>query len=361
MSNIIIEKWARNYKSVDLQQKKIKRFTKFLQYTEYTPEQLLKMSPKEAKDLILAVQAKIVSETNYADNTILTYLSAAKCFFEDNLSYSIKFRKNQLVSPKQASGFHVFSNGDLAKLFEVANVKYKALIAVASSTGFSIDDILHFKKETIQNIIERAKQNGEKFAYFKWVRIKTNVKALAVLNPLAIEWVEKYLQLNPPKNSNELLFGADYSVIYRMFSNLVERASLTLTGKPRIHAIRKWLMSKLSTAGFNEYQIKRCVGKKIPNSDDTYLQTLDDEIKERYPKIYNSHLSIIKTAKIIIQKDPEVKELKRIIKIQQEALQHEVKARINVESLIERQDLSLKEHAKLIEKLSEQLRKLSCE
>jgi len=356
MTDTIIQKWANNYKSVDLQQKKIKRLKKFLEYTDKSPEELLKMSPKEAKDLILEVQAKIVSETNYADNTILTYLSAAKCFFEDNLSYSIKFRKNQLVSPKQASGFHVFSNGDLAKILQVANIKYKALIAVATSTGFSIDDILRFKKQTIYNIIERAKQNDEKFAYFKWVRAKTNVQALAVLNPLAIEWVEKYIQFNPPKNSNELLFGRDYSVVYRMFSNLVERASLTLTGKPRIHAIRKWLMSKLSTAGFNEFQIKRCVGKKIPNSVDTYLQTLDDEIKERYPKIYDAHLSIIKKEKVIIQKviEKSSEELKNTVISQAQKID-------KLENLIDRQQISLNEHAKLIESLSKQLRKLSCE
>lgn len=354
-----VSQWLKTVKSQQLQTIKRQRLKKFLEFTKFSPEQLLKLTPNQMKNEILEVQAKL--ENKFKPNTILGYLSTAKTFYEDHRNITIKFRRNQLVAPETARNYHVFSNGDLAKIFEVANVEYKALISLASSTGMSIDDILQLKRETIQNIIKRAREDNEDFAFFNTIRGKTKVKMLCVLNPLCLTWVENWLKLSPVTDAQQPLFNVNYDAVWQMFPKLAKRSGITLTGKIRFHAIRKWLMSKLSSGGFNEFQIKRCIGKKIPNSDLTYLQTLDDEIKQKYPQVYEEHLSIIKTAKIIIQKDPEVKELKRIIEIQQEALQHEVKARLKVENLVERQDLSLKEHAKLIEKLSEQLRKLSCE
>ena len=58
-------------------------------------------------------------------------------------------------------------------------------------------------------------------------------------------------------------------------------------------AKRSWLMSQLSRAGFNEFQIKYYVGKKIPITDLTYLRTLQQEIEEKYPETYKKHLCIL--------------------------------------------------------------------
>ena len=320
-----------------------------------TVEQLSKLTPKEVKHLLLQFQSDL-AKNGVKANSILAYVSAARNFFEF-CEISIKFRRGQLVNAEKAEGYHVFSNGDLRAMFQVANVQYKALIATAASTGFSLDHILHLDKKQVSALIKRANESNQTFAFFNSVRRKTNVQAFGVLNPLALEWLEKWIE----QNSKDTLFNVKHFAIDTMLKKLAERSAITLTGGVRFHNIRKWVVSSLSKAGFNSFQIKRTVGKKIPLSDETYLPTLDEEIKQKYPEIYETHLSILKTAKIIIQKDPEVKELRRIIKIQQEALQKEVKARLKVENLVERQDLSLKEHAKLIESLSKQLRKLSCE
>lgn len=211
----------------------------------------------------------------------------------------------------------------------------------------SIDDILNLKRQTINNFIEHAKKNNQNFAFFKTIRGKTKVPMLAVLNPLAILWLENWFKLEKITDADQPLFNVNYDAVWQMFPKLAQRSGITLTGKIRFHAIRKWLMSKLSSGGFNEFQIKRCVGKKIPNSDDTYLQTLDDEIKERYPRIYDSHLSIIKKEKVIIQKiiEKSSEELKNTVISQAQKID-------KLENLVERQELSLKEHAKLIESLS---------
>jgi len=65
-------------------------------------------------------------------------------------------------------------------------------------------------------------------------------------------------------------------------------------------------MSGLSRSGFNEFQIKFAMGKTIPLSDQTYLLTLEEEIRKRYPKAYESYLSI-KPEKIVKVVDEETR------------------------------------------------------
>lgn len=51
-------------------------------------------------------------------------------------------------------------------------------------------------------------------------------------------------------------------------------------------------MSGLSRAGLNEFQIKYLMGKAIPLADLTYLQTLQQEIEEKYPGAYEHTLNL---------------------------------------------------------------------
>jgi hypothetical protein len=104
-----------------------------------------------------------------------------------------------------------------------------------------------------------------------------------------------------------------------MIKRLAREAHITKTGRIHTHLIRKWVMSGLSRAGFNEFQIKYILGKAIPLSDMTYLQTLQQEIETKYPKAYE--YVNIKPARIVTvvdesltqelrNKDREIKELK---------------------------------------------------
>jgi hypothetical protein len=77
-----------------------------------------------------------------------------------------------------------------------------------------------------------------------------------------------------------------------MLKRLAHQSQIRTTGRIRFHNIRKWVMSGLSRAGFNEFQIKYVLGKSIPMSDATYLQTLELEVREKYPKAYESYLNL---------------------------------------------------------------------
>jgi hypothetical protein len=90
-----------------------------------------------------------------------------------------------------------------------------------------------------------------------------------------------------------------------MLSRLAVNSGLKTTGGLRFHNIRKWLMSRLSRCGFNEFQIKYILGKAIGVSDRTYLQTLKVEIEEKYPTVYNDYLNIDFQAASGVSKEQE--------------------------------------------------------
>lgn len=89
-----------------------------------------------------------------------------------------------------------------------------------------------------------------------------------------------------------------------LIQRLAREAQITKTGRIHTHLIRKWVMSGLSRAGFNEFQIKYLLGKAIPLSDMTYLQTLQQEIETKYPKAYE--YVNIKPARIVTVVDEEL-------------------------------------------------------
>jgi hypothetical protein len=210
--------------------------------------------------------------------------------FCSQINKNVKFRRGQIGKVEADNESHVFSNGDLKLLFDVGNTEEKAILATATSLGWEISSFLDLDREHINRVLEHAKQNNEQFIFFEDTRSKTGEARLAVLNPLAIEWLTKYLAVRKDKDSK--LFNFTPNGIQKLLNRLAEQSGLKTTGSLRFHNIRKWLMSRLSRAGFNEFQIKYVLGKSIGISDRTYLQTLKTEIEEKYPKLYNDYLNI---------------------------------------------------------------------
>ena len=124
------------------------------------------------------------------------------------------------------------------------------------------------------------------------VRKKTNVKGLLVINPLAVEWLEKWISQNPKDKLFPIARKDSVSITLR---KLAKQSQIKLTGKIRFHNIRAWTMSSLSKAGLNSFQIKFHIAKKVPSSDATYLRTLAEQIKERYETsdLYPKYMNIL--------------------------------------------------------------------
>lgn len=214
-------------------------------------------------------------------NSIISALTAlgSFCTFNDK---TLNLRGKRLRTRIDLSS-HVFTNGELGRLFDIASVEEKAILATFCSLGWEVSSLLELKRAYIESLIKQAREEGKKFIFFQSQRPKTGALRLGVLNPLAIEWLGRWIE----QSSGERLFRyTTKEGVNFMVKRLAREAHITKTGRIHTHLIRKWVMSGLSRAGLNEFQIKYVLGKAIPLSDMTYLQTLQQEIETKYPVAY---------------------------------------------------------------------------
>jgi len=295
------------------------RLRNFLDYHALSPEELLDQPPRKQRNLALRFQNE-QSEMN--PNTIISHLTAVASFL-DHYDMPINWKRSR-VRPRPDVTSHVFTNGDLYRMFEIADTKQKCMLTLACSLGWEVRGFATLKRETLRKLIERAKDTGEQFVYFRNVRQKTGALRLGVLNPLALEWTEKWLKIRKEKPQRQRkqqrdrikpvsdIFDMTSEGINRMLKRLAKKAQIKTTGRVRFHNIRKWVMSGLSRSGFNEWQVKYVLGKAIPMSDGTYLQTLEQEVKERYPSAYENYLNLSPSvsSKAMITLSKEIDQLK---------------------------------------------------
>jgi len=293
MENDIVSEWLSEYQNPRTRSHLKRRFREFATWSKKTGEELSKLSVKEMRHLLLQFQADM-KKRKTPNNTILADITAVRSFFA-YLDKPIKFRRGQLVSQRMATGYHKFSNGDLGRMYNCGNAFDKAMLAVGVSLGWEISAILDIDREEFERFVKRAREQGKEFFSFESQREKTGAKRFGILNPLALEALETYFAVSKSvnKEKTEKLFPMTSHGANKLLARLAREANIALTGDVRWHNLRKWLMSKLSRAKFNEFQIKYLIGKTIPITEMTYLQTLQQEIEEQYPKAYAEHLSIL--------------------------------------------------------------------
>jgi hypothetical protein len=287
-SDASIESWLSEFNKKSTRHQYASRLVRFLQATNVSIADIRKMDSKEIKKLFLTFQAE-QTKKGFKNNGILSIITAIRSYLL-TIDKVVTFRKGQLLNLEADNNSHAFTNGDLKLLFEVGNTFEKALIATAVSEGWEISAFLEQDRDVITKRLAHATQNSEKFIFFTNTRQKTGVARFCVLNPLAIEWLTKYLASR--KDDDARLFPITQDGVQKLLYRLSEQSGLKTTGSLRFHNIRKWLMSRLSRCGFNEFQIKYLMGKSINISDSTYLQTLQSEIEDKYPIVYNDYLNI---------------------------------------------------------------------
>ena len=285
-------------------------------------EDFLELSTKEQRHLCLLYQNENIESLNH--NTINATLTAVSSLL-DHLDRPINWKRSRIKSRPDLSS-HVFSNGDLSKMFAVGNTKEKALLALATSLGWEISSILRLNRKALHDMIDRAKANDQRFIYFRNIRRKTGALRLGVLNPLAIEWVDKWLRESEgyrprkrdPKRESKVnviseVFDLTALGVNKMLKRLARDAQIKTVGRIHFHKIRGWVMSGLSRAGFNEFQIKFVMGKSIPLSDSTYLTSLQQEVEERYPQAFETNLNLNPSVspKTMITLTGEIEQLKQ--------------------------------------------------
>lgn len=282
--------FIREYESESTRNIHKTRIKRFCEISEISLELLTDLSAQECRKLIIETRDRM-KEHGKSSNTILGYISSVRSYFEF-LDKPVKIKRSALPKAEMASGFHVFSNGDLATMFDHADIRMKAFLAVACSTGYEISAIENMDRQHTKAIIQKAIADKQQFVFRVDTRRKTGETRLTVFNPLCIEWLNKWLKSSEKKNY-DTVFGIKNDMFRLELEKLARNSDIKLEGKVRTHNLRKWLMSSLDKAGFTEFQTKYILGKSIGKSDMTYLTSLKNVISEKYPKVYNEHLNIL--------------------------------------------------------------------
>ena len=258
-----------------------------------------KYKHRDTKTNIRTVEPKPLSKN--AINSVLTAIQSFCMYLEKPL-----LLKGKRVGVEDDTHSHYFANGDLEKMFDVCDLKGKAIISTAASLGWEVSDFLALDRTVVEAHIKKAEAEGKQFIFFQCTRSKTHVPRLAVLNRLAIQSLKEWLAINPTKT----LFDMTKSGITKFMKSTARKANINTTGSVRFHRIRAWVFNSLLKAGLSELEAKFIIGKAIPHSDATYLR-LKEGIEEKYPEVYESHLNIKPgSRKVIEEQGQEIKTLK---------------------------------------------------
>ena len=268
----------------------IKRFFEWYagNYEGKTAQDFAGLDAKTITHIALLYQ-KHLQNRGIKDNTIRSSITTIKSYCE-YLDKPLNF-KRKIVKIEMDMSSHVFRNGDLKAMFHIGGTKEKAVLATMASLGWEREAVLEFDREFIEKQLAIAKAEKSQFIFFDSARGKTKARRLGILNPLAVEWLQKWLETSESRKSARL-FDMCPDGLNKLIKRLARDARILTSGRVHSHLIRGWTMSQLSRAGFNEFEVKLCIGKSIPISDGTYLRMLKDSVAEKYPKVYDAFLNI---------------------------------------------------------------------
>lgn len=256
-------------------------------------------------------------QKGYATNTVRAEVSTVRAFCRDNCTTLIVPRK-KIAKAKSAKGEHEFTQAELAKMFYVADVRAKAVLATGISLGFSVEDFSELKRDFIESLVNKSQTEKIDFIGFNYERGKTGVESRSHLTPEAVNSLKAWFEYTDQKRVEEnekrkkenegkaekdkkplLSIPSEWvwcngngnhlneQTLNDIIKDLVQKANITTTGKVRFHLIRKFLMDALHDAKFDSWETKRALGKEIPTSDDTYLKGLSRTVSEKFPTAYD--------------------------------------------------------------------------
>jgi hypothetical protein len=320
-----------------------KWYTEYLetknQPTDKPVETLLALTSKERRHVAILFQNQYPGKVN-GNLSRTTALSSFLSYMDVPINW-----KGKRLKAQPDTTCHKFTKEDLSRMFQVADTKGKAMLALGTSLGWEITPVLELDREFLKKVIAKAKSEKSEYFYFDTFRPKTGALRFGVLNPLALHWMDKYLtesegkqprkrratekrmRLKPMSN----IFNLTAAGVNTYIRGLVEQSRIVTTGRVRWHKIRAFVMSGLSRARFNEFQLKFVVGKAIPISDGAYLETLRLEVEEYYPEIFELRFNIgstvsNKTVKKLLQEkesnNKEIAEMKQQISSLSKTVQH---------------------------------------
>jgi integrase len=172
---------------------------------------------------------------------------------------------------------------NVRKMFDVANLKERMVLALAVDTGLRISDFLAIKKTDLPPL------DAEPPIAFTLLTQKEKIPAHCFLSQETVNHLKIYLPTLQKKNNVYLFTSNGKShisdeAVSRMLGRLAEKAQIDLNGKSlTFHCFRKMFLSASIDSGIGLTAGKKLCGKAIARSDDTYLTTV--KLREKFVQL----------------------------------------------------------------------------
>jgi len=169
------------------------------------------------------------------------------------------------------------------KMFDIADIRERVILSMATDLGLRIGDFIKIKKDEIPSL------DQETPIQFDNMTGKEEEVAHGFLSQETVDLLKVYLP-TLTKKGNPYLFPSNGKShisdewLNKLIKRLAKKAKISMNGKSlTFHCFRKMLLSASIDSGIGLTAGKKLVGKAIAQSDDTYLTTLN--LKKKFIQI----------------------------------------------------------------------------
>jgi len=196
---------------------------------------------------------------------------------------SVKIKKGRIASVQMAMGEHEFKHEQLKKMFNVGDIREKAILSLGICLGFGATAFSELKREDLEKVISQRETETAPLGFWM-IREKTNQPIRCHLTIEAMEALTAYWATL--KETSEWAFPSNGTHISTdglnyILKSLVEKANIATMGNVKFHLLRKFLFSALTNV-MDEMNAKLCIGKAIDKSVLTYLKNKTQVLKQQY-------------------------------------------------------------------------------
>ena len=303
---------------------------KFCDWFEKLPEEILEirkddLTPRpneniiEAKHRAKRFEKEIekfhthLIEQKYSINTARTSTLGIRQLFR-YYEMPIRFRTGSRVTKtvKTSKSFPLMIE-HIRAMFNVADLKERVLLSLATDIGLRISDFRNIKRTDLPDLTQDTP------IPFEVMTGKEDIIAYGFLSSETVELLKVYLRTIDDRE-NPYLFPSNGKKpisddrINSWLKKLAKKSGINTNGKSlTIHCFRKMFLSASIDSGIGLTAGKKMCGKAIPQSDDTYLTTV--KLREKFVQL-KRFLSINEQLKIETEKIEPLK--KAINKLQED-------------------------------------------
>jgi len=282
------EEWLKEYSKEGTKRKYSKSFDQFCEWAstsdidlvnEYKASDPRAFGKKWGKKIVEYYNHLL--EEDYKINSARAFTIAPRAFLKSQC-VEVRVKRGRIAKPQIALGEHEFTLEELQRMFRIGDIQDKARLSVALSLGWGAQDFLRLKWNFIEPYLNEELEPPVAFWY---QRKKTTTPIRAHLTHEALECLRSWKQVAPKSPYVFASYNGSHlssSGLNKWLKSLVDRANIKTRGNVRFHLMRKFLFSQLSASGMNQWEAKLCVGKTVPSDILTYLKDQEAVLRNKF-------------------------------------------------------------------------------